>query len=226
MRYLFSLWPGSTKALDSSLKRHTALIKRMRQSLGTDNHEQIMKDINTLSLEKYVDELASATIEGIARCKTERDVWSAVEVCYPCAYCSSAPESYAVELQIISALHRRLPKAYTPSINSLLNTALLPPQRASGASATAQPNVAPSAGSTGPGSAASLAAELKEKEDASRVTRQRPVLRVCAELALVAIIRDAPGKSGGEWMMKVMKDLVGVIAIRSWRTANVLFCLI
>lgn len=69
-----------TKALDSSLKRHTALIKRMRQSMGTDNNEQIMKDITSLSLEKYVDELAGATLEGIARCKTERDVWSAVEV--------------------------------------------------------------------------------------------------------------------------------------------------
>lgn len=62
------------------MKRHTALIKRMRQSLGTDNHEQILKDINSLSLEKYVDELAGAVLEGIARCKTEKDVWSAVEV--------------------------------------------------------------------------------------------------------------------------------------------------
>lgn len=99
MRYVFSLWPdiGFAKALDSSLKRHTALIKRMRQSLGTDNHEQIMKDISTLSLEKYVDELASATIEGIARCKTERDVWSAVEVFCVYAYCSPTSVSYAVE---------------------------------------------------------------------------------------------------------------------------------
>lgn len=68
------------KNLDSSLKRHTALIKRMRQSLATDNYEHIMKDIASLSLEKYVDELASAVVEGVARCKTERDVWSAVEV--------------------------------------------------------------------------------------------------------------------------------------------------
>lgn len=52
----------------------------MRQSLGVDNHEQISKDIASLTLEKYVDELASAVLEGIARCKTERDVWSATEV--------------------------------------------------------------------------------------------------------------------------------------------------
>jgi regulator of nonsense transcripts 2 len=65
---------------DSSLKRHTALIKRIRQSLGVDNRDQILKDIESLSLEKYIDEIAGATLEGIGRCKTERDVWAAVEV--------------------------------------------------------------------------------------------------------------------------------------------------
>lgn len=67
--------------MDSSLKRHTALIKRMRQSMAADYHDQIMKDIETLTLEKYIDEVAGAVIEGISRCKTEKDVWSAVEVC-------------------------------------------------------------------------------------------------------------------------------------------------
>lgn len=78
-----------SKALDSSLKRHTALIKRIKQSVGAENHDQIVKDIESLSLEKYVDELAGAALEGIARCKTEKDVWSAVEVC-PCSW-SLAP---------------------------------------------------------------------------------------------------------------------------------------
>ena len=70
--------PG--KALDSSLKRHTAFIKRIRQSLGAENHDLIMKDIESLSLEKYVEEMPGAVLEGVARCKTEKDVWSAVEV--------------------------------------------------------------------------------------------------------------------------------------------------
>lgn len=78
-----------SKALDSSLRRHTALIKRMRQSLGADYHEQIAKDIAQLSLEKYVDEIAQAALEGIGRCKTERDVWSAVEVRLP--FCTLTP---------------------------------------------------------------------------------------------------------------------------------------
>lgn len=57
-------------------------------------------------------------------------------------------------------------------------------------------------------SLASLPPEQREKEDSVRVARQRPVLRVCSELALVGIIRDAPDRSGGEWMMKVLKELV------------------
>ncbi|KZT65935.1 ARM repeat-containing protein [Daedalea quercina L-15889] len=155
------------KTLDSSLKRHTALIKRIRLSVGVENRDQVVKDIETLSLEKYVDELAGAVLEGIARCKTEKDVWSAAE--------------------IVSLLHRRFPKTFTPGFVSALSGALAPPNRAA---------------------LAALASEQREKEDATRVTRQRPVLRVCAELALVGIIRDAPGRSGGEWIMKVIKDLL------------------
>jgi regulator of nonsense transcripts 2 len=48
--------------------------------LGAENYDQITKDINSLTLEKYVEEIAGAVVEGIARCKSERDVWSAVEV--------------------------------------------------------------------------------------------------------------------------------------------------
>lgn len=53
----------------------------MRQSIGTENREHILKDIDSLSLEKYIDEIAGAAVEGVGRCKTEKDVWSAVEVC-------------------------------------------------------------------------------------------------------------------------------------------------
>jgi len=153
--------------LDSSLKRHTALIKRIRQSLAVDNRDQILKEIETLSLEKYIDEIVSAVIEGLARCKTEKDIWSAVE--------------------IISALHRRFPKAFTPGLMSSLSAAISPPSRAA-------LNV--------------LTQEQREKDDANRIARQRPLLRVCAELAMVGIIKDSPGRSGGEWVMKALKELL------------------
>lgn len=48
--------------------------------MASDNREQIMKDVESLTLEKYVDELAGGIIEGLARCKTEKDIWGAVEV--------------------------------------------------------------------------------------------------------------------------------------------------
>lgn len=71
---------GSGKPLDSSWKRYTAFIKKVRQGIGAENRDQLLKDVETLSLEKYVDELDSAALEGILRCKSEKDVWSAVEV--------------------------------------------------------------------------------------------------------------------------------------------------
>jgi len=79
---------GSSKHLDSSLKRHNAFIKKVRQSVGAENRDQLLKDIETLLLEKHVDELDGAVLEGISRCKSERDVWSAVEVRFYCpSYC-------------------------------------------------------------------------------------------------------------------------------------------
>ncbi|TFK44796.1 transcription factor [Crucibulum laeve] len=153
--------------LDSSLKRHTALIKRIRLSMATENREQIFKDIESLSLGKYIDEIAGAVVEGLARCKTEKDVWGAVE--------------------IISSLHRRFPSTFTPALVSALASALSAPSRAS---------------------LATLAPEQREKEDSVRVTRQRPILRICSELALVGIIKDAQDRSGGEWIMKVIKELL------------------
>jgi hypothetical protein len=89
-------------------------------------------------------------------------------------------------VQIVSMLHRRFPAAFTPAIVSSLSSALAAPSKAA---------------------LAALAPEQREKDDASRVTRQRPVLRVCSELALVGIIRDGQGRSGGEWIMKVLKEL-------------------
>jgi regulator of nonsense transcripts 2 len=156
-----------SKALESSLKRHTALIKRIRQSIGLDNRDQILKDIETLTLEKYIDEIAGAVPEGIVRCKLEKDVWSATEV--------------------ISALHRRFPTNFTPALIAALASALVPSNKAT---------------------LATMAPEQREKEEAARVARQRPTIRVCAELALVGVIRDGPSRSGGEWTMKVVRDLL------------------
>ncbi|KAG6879667.1 hypothetical protein C0992_013203 [Termitomyces sp. T32_za158] len=152
---------------DSSLKRHTALIKRIRQSLAVEGRDQILKEIDLLSLGKYIDEIAGAVVEGISRCKTERDVWAAVE--------------------IISSLHQRFVTTFTPALLVALSSAISAPNRAA---------------------LNALTTEQREREENSRVIRQRPVVRVCSELALVGVIKDSPGRSGGEWMMKAMKELL------------------
>ena len=97
----------------------------------------------------------------------------------------------ACDVQIISALHRRLKPAFSPKIVPLLHQGLSPPPRVA------------------PGSAPPVPAEAQERETAARIARQRPLLRVCAELAMVGIIGDgSTGRSGGEWIMKSLKELV------------------
>lgn len=78
----FLIATDTSKSLDSSLKRHTGLIKRMKQSLAAENRESNLKDIESLNLEKYIEEIAGAAAEGILRCKTDKDVWAAAEVSF------------------------------------------------------------------------------------------------------------------------------------------------
>jgi len=67
-------------SLDSSLKKNTAFIKRLRTSLNGDNQAALLKDISSLSLEKYIPEVVGAASEGLQKCKTVSDILAAVEV--------------------------------------------------------------------------------------------------------------------------------------------------
>lgn len=89
--------------------------------------------------------------------------------------------------QVISALHRRFPTSFTPPLLSGLAQGLVPPAKAT---------------------LNALPQDQREKDENARVSRQRPLLRVYAELALVGILFDAPGRSGGETILKTIKDLV------------------
>jgi len=94
--------------------------------------------------------------------------------------------------QVISSLHKRFRKTFTPALVSALSSAISAPSRAS---------------------LAAMAPEQREKDDTARVARQRPVLRVCSELALVGIIQDSLDRSGGEWIMKALKELVNYYSL-------------
>ena len=84
-------------------------------------------------------------------------------------------------------LHQRFPSLFTNPLIAQFLSSLAPTPRAH---------------------LATLSPEQREKEETARVARQRPLLRVCSELALVGIISDGAGKSGGEWIMKILKELV------------------
>lgn len=76
-----SILHAALGALDSSLKRNTAFIKRLRTSLqAADSVAALIKEVNVLNLGKYTSELVAATLEGLARCKTGTEIAGAVEV--------------------------------------------------------------------------------------------------------------------------------------------------
>lgn len=100
--------------LDPSLKRHTSLLIKLRSSLASPAAlEALLKEIKTLSLDKHVDELAGASLEGLAKAKTGADVQAAVEV--------------------VSALHGRFPDAYTAQLRTGLLASLKGPGVGAGA---------------------------------------------------------------------------------------------
>jgi hypothetical protein len=67
--------------LDTSLKRHTALLVKFRSSLNNPaSIPAIVKEISQLSLEKYVEEAVGAVVEGLGKCKTGPETAGAVEV--------------------------------------------------------------------------------------------------------------------------------------------------
>lgn len=67
--------------LDTSLKRHTALLVKLRSSLNTSAAiPGLLKEIAQLSLEKYVEEAVGAVVEGLGKCKTAAETAGAVEV--------------------------------------------------------------------------------------------------------------------------------------------------
>lgn len=83
----------ATTKLDSSLKKNTAFIKKIR-IVTYDQHKSILNDIQTLSLEKYISEIASALLEGLTKVSKSEDMIAAVET--------------------VSALHGRFGRQFTP----------------------------------------------------------------------------------------------------------------
>lgn len=136
-------------SLDSSLKKNTAFIKRLRTAISAATLSTFLQEIRTLSLHKYLSEIISACYEGLCRLKAPGEIEAAVE--------------------IVSALHQRFgPTEFTEYLTWLLGKGMATPDK---------------------GILKSLPAEVREKEEKERITRQRALLRVITELWLVGVLR-------------------------------------
>ncbi|KAL7421122.1 mRNA decay protein [Cryptotrichosporon argae] len=146
--------------LDSSLKKHTTLINRLRAALLVGPAESIIKEIDAVVLTKYLEEIVAAVVEGASRGKGDTE--DAVD--------------------IIVHLHARLaPDFFTLLLPPLL-AILAPP-------------------------APSKEDKDREKEEKDRIAKQRPVLRIIAELALVNAWPEGVAKGAAE-VGKILKALM------------------
>ncbi|CAK7208461.1 mRNA decay protein [Sporothrix bragantina] len=110
-------WAGETdlftvnKSLDSSLKKNTAFIRRLRTAISSTTLNSLLQEISSLSLSKYLSEIVSACYEGLSRLKTPADIEAGVE--------------------IVSALHQRFgPTDFTEYLGWLLGKGMAPPDKA------------------------------------------------------------------------------------------------
>jgi len=98
------------KSLDSSLKKNTALIKRLRTAISAATLNTFLQEIKTLSLHKYLSEIISACYDGLCKLKTPGEIEAGVE--------------------IVSALHQRFgPDEFTRYLGWLLGKAMATPDK-------------------------------------------------------------------------------------------------
>ncbi|KAI2622228.1 ARM repeat-containing protein [Hypomontagnella submonticulosa] len=97
-------------SLDSSLKKNTAFIKRLRTAITPATLNTFLQEIRTLSLLKYLSEIVSACYEGLSKLKTPGEIDAAVE--------------------IVSALHQRFgPGEFTEYLGWLLGKGMATPDK-------------------------------------------------------------------------------------------------
>ncbi len=98
------------KSLDSSLKKNTAFIKRLRTAVSPATLSTFLQEIRTLSLHKYLSEIISACYEGLCKLKSPGEIEAGVE--------------------IVSALHQRFgPAEFTEFLAWLVGKGLATPEK-------------------------------------------------------------------------------------------------
>ncbi|KAL1879431.1 hypothetical protein VTK73DRAFT_6963 [Phialemonium thermophilum] len=109
-------WNGETglfpvnSSLDTTLKKNTAFIKRLRTAISAATLNTFLQEIRTVSLHKYLSEIISACYEGLCRLKSPGEVEAGVE--------------------IVSALHQRFgPGEFTEYLGWLLGKGMSTPDK-------------------------------------------------------------------------------------------------
>jgi regulator of nonsense transcripts 2 len=102
------VWKTASK-LDSSLKKNTAFIKKIRTSINHDQYQAILKDISSLSLEKYLSEIITSVCEGLLKVSKHDDIVAAME--------------------IVSGLHQRFTVQFSPTLLSTMLDSVANPAR-------------------------------------------------------------------------------------------------
>ncbi|KAK4207334.1 regulator of nonsense transcripts 2 [Rhypophila decipiens] len=103
------LFPVSA-SLDSTLKKNTAFIKRLRSAISPATLNTFLQEIRTVSLARYLSEIISACHEGLCKLKSPGEIEAGVEV--------------------ISALHQRFgPTEFTEYLGWHLGKSMATPDR-------------------------------------------------------------------------------------------------
>ena len=98
------------KSLDSTMKKNTAFIKRLRTAVSNATLNTFLQEIKTVSLSKYLSEIVSACHEGLCRLKSPAEIEAGVE--------------------IVSALHQRFgPADFTSYLGWFLGRSMATPDK-------------------------------------------------------------------------------------------------
>ncbi|KAH6635459.1 armadillo-type protein [Chaetomium sp. MPI-SDFR-AT-0129] len=97
-------------SLDSTMKKNTAFIKRLRTAISPGTLNTFLQEIKTVSLSKYLSEIVSACHEGLCRLKSPGEIEAGVE--------------------IVSALHQRFgPADFTSYLGWFLGRSMSTPDK-------------------------------------------------------------------------------------------------
>ncbi|KAL2127794.1 hypothetical protein VTI74DRAFT_10162 [Chaetomium olivicolor] len=98
------------KSLDSTMKKNTAFIKRLRTAITPATQNTFLQEIKTVSLSKYLSEIVAACHEGLCKLKSPGEIEAGVE--------------------IVSALHQRFgPAEFTMYLGWYLGKSMATPDK-------------------------------------------------------------------------------------------------